>query len=52
MGTLLMTKIILPQMRQRNKGAIVNVSSLVEFVPWPFFATYSATKVSKINTSR
>lgn len=47
-GTLLMTRMILPQMRQRNKGAIINVSSLVECVPWPFFAPYSASKVSEI----
>ena len=47
-GTLLMTRMILPQMRHRNKGAIINVSSLVEFVPWPFFAPYSASKVSEI----
>lgn len=44
-STLFMTKMILPQMQKRNKGAIVNLSSLVATAPFPGFSVYSATKV-------
>lgn len=42
------TKMILPQMRKRRKGAIINISSLVDMQPVPFIAVYSATKVEII----
>lgn len=34
----------LPQMRERRRGVVINVSSSASFQPIPFFATYSATK--------
>ena len=40
----LMTKMILPKMEARKKGAIINVASGAAFVPQPFMTMYSATK--------
>jgi uncharacterized protein len=34
----------LPQMRERKKGTIINVSSAASFQPVPYMATYAATK--------
>ncbi|HSK71253.1 MAG TPA: SDR family oxidoreductase, partial [Pyrinomonadaceae bacterium] len=34
----------LPQMRERRRGTIINVSSTASFQPVPFMATYAATK--------
>lgn len=34
----------LPQMRRRQNGTIINVSSTASFQPVPFMATYAATK--------
>ena len=34
----------LPQMRKRNNGTIINVSSMAGFQPLPFMAAYSASK--------
>ncbi|GLV45728.1 uncharacterized protein CBL_02748 [Carabus blaptoides fortunei] len=39
-----MSKMLLPQMRQRGKGAIVNVSSGSEMQPLPLMTVYAATK--------
>ncbi|XP_012862067.1 very-long-chain 3-oxoacyl-CoA reductase-like [Echinops telfairi] len=44
MSVVQMTRIVLPQMVSRHRGITVNVSSMTENHPWPFFATYSATK--------
>ena len=38
------THCYLQQMRKRNKGTIINVSSAAGFQPIPFMATYAATK--------
>lgn len=35
---------LLPQMRERGRGAIINVSSLASIIPMPEFAVYAATK--------
>ena len=43
-GTIRMTKAVLPHMRERGTGRIVNVSSIVGFMPVPFMAIYSASK--------
>jgi short-subunit dehydrogenase len=39
-----LTHRFLPQMRDRRRGTIVNVSSSAGFQPIPFMATYAATK--------
>ncbi|GBO13481.1 Inactive hydroxysteroid dehydrogenase-like protein 1 [Araneus ventricosus] len=41
----MMTYIIIPQMVQRKKGIIVNMSSISSFNPLPLMAVYSASKV-------
>lgn len=40
-----MTRMIIPGMQQRRKGAIVNVSSGSEMQPLPLMTVYAATKV-------
>lgn len=47
-ATLLMTRMILPQMQKRQKGAIVNVASGSELQPLPLMSVYAASKVSCI----
>jgi short-subunit dehydrogenase len=39
-----LTHAAIPGMVARHRGAIINVSSIVAFLPVPFLATYSATK--------
>ena len=41
---LRLTEAILPEMRKRHGGAIVNISSLAALFPLPFMRTYSAGK--------
>ena len=43
-ATTMMTRIILPQMQKRRKGAIVNVSSGSELQPLPLMTVYAASK--------
>ncbi|KAI5700185.1 hypothetical protein M8J76_003009 [Diaphorina citri] len=43
--TTLMTKLILPRMKDNGRGAIVNVSSISEASPWALFNVYAATKI-------
>jgi NAD(P)-dependent dehydrogenase (short-subunit alcohol dehydrogenase family) len=43
-GVLRMTNAVLPAMRQRGQGRIVNISSVLGFLPAPYSAHYSATK--------
>ncbi|XP_069745207.1 17-beta-hydroxysteroid dehydrogenase type 3 [Narcine bancroftii] len=40
-----MTQIVLPKMKERQKGLILNISSGVAFCPCPLLALYSSTKV-------
>ena len=40
----MMSKIVLPRMEAKKKGAIINVSSAASFGPNPFLTMYSATK--------
>jgi NAD(P)-dependent dehydrogenase (short-subunit alcohol dehydrogenase family) len=43
-GLMRMTKAVLPHMRGRGRGRIINISSVGGFVPNPFMAVYVATK--------
>jgi len=43
-GTLRVIGAVLPVMRQQGRGRIVNVSSVLGFLPAPFSALYAATK--------
>jgi hypothetical protein len=44
MALVALTHRYLPQMRERQSGVIINVSSTASFQPIPFMATYAATK--------
>jgi NAD(P)-dependent dehydrogenase (short-subunit alcohol dehydrogenase family) len=43
-GVLRVTNAVLPQMRQAGHGRIVNISSVVGFMPAPFMGMYTASK--------
>jgi NAD(P)-dependent dehydrogenase (short-subunit alcohol dehydrogenase family) len=43
-GVMRMTKAVLPHMRAQGRGRIINLSSVVGFVPSPFMAVYGASK--------
>jgi NAD(P)-dependent dehydrogenase (short-subunit alcohol dehydrogenase family) len=43
-GVMRMTKAVVPHMRARRQGRVINVSSLSGFVPSPFMSIYVATK--------
>jgi NAD(P)-dependent dehydrogenase (short-subunit alcohol dehydrogenase family) len=43
-GLIRMTKAVLPHMRARGSGRIINVSSVLGLVPGPYMASYVATK--------
>lgn len=43
-GVIRVTNAVLPAMRDRKAGRIVNVSSVLGLIPAPFSALYSATK--------
>lgn len=45
-GAMAMTKAVLPQMRIRRSGVIVNVSSAVTIRPLPALSVYSASKAA------
>jgi len=43
-GVLRVTRAVLPSMRQQGSGRILNMSSVLGFLPMPYGALYSATK--------
>jgi NADP-dependent 3-hydroxy acid dehydrogenase YdfG len=46
LGTMAMTQAILPGMRKRGTGVIVNISSSVTLRPFPALSVYSASKAA------
>jgi short-subunit dehydrogenase len=43
-GSIRMTRAVLPHMREQGGGRIINVSSVLGFLPAPFMALYAASK--------
>jgi NAD(P)-dependent dehydrogenase (short-subunit alcohol dehydrogenase family) len=43
-GLIRMTKAVLPHMRTQGGGRIINISSVLGFLPGPYMASYAATK--------
>src|SRR3982750_3142898 len=43
-GIIRMTRAVVPHMRQQGAGRIINIGSVLGFLPMPYMALYSATK--------
>lgn len=43
-GLIRMTKAVLPHMRAQGRGRIINISSVLGFIPQPYMAVYAASK--------
>jgi NAD(P)-dependent dehydrogenase (short-subunit alcohol dehydrogenase family) len=43
-GVMRMTKAVLPHMRAQGRGRIINISSVLGFIPQPYMAVYAASK--------
>lgn len=43
-GLVRMTRAVVPHMRQQGAGRIINIGSVLGFLPMPYMALYSATK--------
>ncbi len=52
MSAVRLCRALLPQMRERGWGRIVNISSRVAREPDPYFAAYGAAKAGLINFSK
>lgn len=44
MGIVRMTRAVVPHMRQQGNGRIINIGSVLGFLPMPYGALYAATK--------
>jgi len=44
MGIVRMTRAVVPHMRHQRQGRIINIGSVLGFLPMPYMALYSATK--------
>lgn len=44
MGIVRMTRAVVPHMRKQGSGRIINIGSVLGFLPMPYMALYSATK--------
>ncbi|XP_042859279.1 inactive hydroxysteroid dehydrogenase-like protein 1 [Penaeus japonicus] len=51
-SVLAMTRLVLPEMLRRKRGAIVNISSLAAHLPLAYFQVYAATKAFVSSFSR
>ncbi|XP_069970706.1 inactive hydroxysteroid dehydrogenase-like protein 1 [Penaeus vannamei] len=51
-SVLAMTRLVLPEMLRRKKGAVVNVSSVASYFPMAYFQVYSASKAFVSSFSR
>ncbi len=51
-GTFLCSKAVIPAMRQRNYGRIVNIASIAGKNGTPFFSAYSASKAAVIGLTK
>ena len=43
-GIIRMTRAVLPHMRRQGRGRIINIGSVLGFLPMPYMALYAATK--------
>ncbi|TDC27426.1 oxidoreductase [Streptomyces sp. 8K308] len=43
-GVMRMVKAVLPHMRAQRRGRVINISSVVGFIPSPYMAVYAASK--------
>ena len=43
-GTIRMTRAVVPHMRRQGGGRIINIGSVLGFMPMPYMAVYAATK--------
>jgi len=46
LGTIAMTQAVLPQLRERKNGVVINVTSSVTYRPLPLLSVYSASKAA------
>lgn len=46
LGTILLTRLVIPEMLKKGRGRIINMSSTAALMAPPFGATYAATKAS------
>lgn len=46
LGTIAMTQAVLPQMRERRAGVVVNVTSTVTLLPLPLLSVYTGSKAA------